>query len=91
MYEIPKNEKGGANASYKPAGYYPESHGDNVGLSAGEKVPAGSADGIGTDRGFHAVRDTMMGYNLQNTHEIVNPEYTRGVGYGGQVKFPTEP
>lgn len=91
MYEIPKSAKGGANSSHKPAGYYPESHGDTVGLSAGEKVPAGSADGIGTDRGFHTVRDTMMGLNPQNTHEIVNPEYTRDVVMGGQVRFPDEP
>ena len=94
MYEIPKSETGGANSSYGPAGSVKgviTEHKDTVGLAAGEKFAQGSADAKGTDRGFAAVRDTLMGYNPQNQHEVVNPEYTRGVSYGGQVKFPDEP
>jgi len=91
MYEIPGNEKGGANKLHQPAGSVPDKHSDNVGLSSGEKFVEGTADNVGTDRGFHAKRDTMMGMNPQNQHEVVNPEYTRGVAYGGQTSFPTEP
>ena len=91
MYEIPKSAKGGANASHEPAGYVKDKHPDNVGLGSGEKFAQGTADAKGTDRGFQPVRDTMMGMNPQNQHEVVNPEYTREVTMGGQVSFPDEP
>ena len=91
MYEIPKSAKGGANSSHESAGYVKDKHPDNVGLGAGEKFATGSADAPGTDRGFCAKRDTMHNYNPQNQHEVVNPEYTRDVAMGGQVKFPDEP
>lgn len=32
-----------------------------------------------------------MGLNPQNQHEVVNPEYTRKISYGGKVQFPDEP
>jgi len=91
MYKIPKDEKGGANSSHESAGYVGDKYEDNVGLGSGVKPASGSADGVGTDRGFCAKRDTLMNYNPQNQHEVINPEYTRGVAYGGQVKFPDEP
>lgn len=94
MYEIPENEKGGANKSFEPAGYVKgviTEHKDTVGLGAGEKVAKCTPDAKGTDRGFTSVRDEMMGYNPQNQHEVINPEYSRDVAYGGQVDFPDEP
>lgn len=94
MYEIPKDAKGGANQSYEPAGYVKgiiTEHMDTVGLGAGEKVALCTPDPKGTDRGFTDVRDEMKGYNPQNQHEVINPEYTRKVMYGGQVKFNDEP
>ncbi len=91
MYEIPKSEKGGANSSHQPASSVKDGYQDTVGLGAGVKPATGAADAPGTDRGFCAKRDTMMNYNPQNQHEVVNPEYTRDVAYGGQVKFPDEP
>ena len=94
MYPISKDMKGGANSSHEPAGYVKgviTEHKDTVGLGAGEKVAQCSPDAPGTDRGFHAKRDDMMGYNPQNQHEVINPEYTRNISYGGQVKFPDEP
>lgn len=91
MYEIPKSAKGGANSSHESAGHVKDKYADQVGLGAGVKFVTGSADAPGTDRGFCAKRDTMEGLNPQNQHEVVNPEYTRSVVMGGQVKFPDEP
>lgn len=94
MYKPSKDMVGGANSSHESASgkdgiirKYP----DAVGLGAGEKFAQGSPDAKGTDRGFTNVRDGLMGLNPQNTHEEVNPEYTRNVAYGGKTQFNDEP
>ena len=94
MYKIPKDSKGGANSSHEPAygkNGIIKDYGDAVGLGAGDKPAQCSPDAKGTDRGFHAKRDDMMGYNPQNQHEVINPEYTRNISYGGKVDYPDEP
>lgn len=94
MYKIPKDSKGGANSSYEQASGkngIVKDYGESVGLGAGDKVAQCSPDAKGTDRGFHDKRDDLMGLNPQNQHEVVNPEYTRNVSYGGQTKFSDEP
>lgn len=89
-----KDMTGGANSSHESATgkdgiirNYP----DAVGLGAGDKVAQCSPDAKGTDRGFADKRDDLGGLNPQNQHEVVNPEYTRNVAYGGQTKFSDEP
>lgn len=91
MYMPSKDMTGGANSSHESAGYVKDKHSDTVGLGAGEKFASGSPDAKGTDRGFADKRDDLKGLNPQNTHEVVNPEYTRNIAYGGQVKFSDEP
>ncbi len=94
MYKPSKDMTGGANSSYDGASgknSIGKNHPDDVGLGAGEKFASGSPDAKGTDRGFADKRDDLMGLNPQNQHEVVNPEYTRNVAYGGQTKFSDEP
>jgi len=94
MYKPSKDMTGGANSSYEPASgknSIGTDHPDAVGLGAGDKVAQCSPDAKGTDRGFADKRDDLMGYNPQNQHEVVNPEYTRNIAYGGQTKFSDEP
>ena len=89
--KIDYSEKAGSNMYHKPVPEVKEGYDNDIGITAGYPWMSGDVDAIGSDRGFHAPRDGQYGYNPQNMHEKINPEYTRDVAYGGQVKFPNEP
>ena len=89
-----KDMTGGANSSHESvAGKNGiiKDYGDAVGLGAGDTPIQCTPDAKGTDRGFTNVCDDMGGFNPQNSHEVVNPEYTRGISYGGKTQFNDEP
>jgi hypothetical protein len=84
-----KSSVGGANAMHPDASGISEKYPDQVGINAGNPAPGGSADAVGTERGFQE-RDASE-FNPQNPKEGVSSEWDRGVQYGGQTKFRNEP
>jgi hypothetical protein len=75
--------------TYPPAADVKEKFSDDVGLNAGAAPGGGSADGKGSDRGFHPVRDASM-FNPQNTKGSVSPDSAGDVTYGGTTKIDAE-